>query len=217
MAGKLFVFDMDGVLLDSEPYHTRAHQVLYNQMVPGAPLPLPNTPGRSVAQYYRDLLLLCRGKAATEMEVADWRRRHFETLAGLVVQDAVPATQGLYTLLDVLEQKRYAVGVASSSDRYYVDAVLHYLGIQNRVCYTACGDEVPCTKPAPDVYLALLANAGAAAGQALALEDSAAGMQAAVAAGIRCIGFVPGGGQTPAGFAAAHAVVHTLRQVEALL
>jgi len=78
-------------------------------------------------------------------------------------------------------------GVASSSSRAWVLGHLERLGLAGGWDCIRCGDEVAAAKPAADVYLAAVDCLGLEAGQVLAVEDSAPGVAAAKAAGMRCV------------------------------
>lgn len=78
------------------------------------------------------------------------------------------------------------LGVASSSSRRWVTGHLERLGLDGWDC-VRCGDDVDRTKPAPDLYLAALECLGVAARDAVAVEDSRVGVEAAKAAGLFCV------------------------------
>jgi putative hydrolase of the HAD superfamily len=79
------------------------------------------------------------------------------------------------------------LAVASSSSRAWVLGHLQRLGIEAHWDVVRCREDVARTKPAPDLYLAVIAALGMAPQEALALEDSANGIAAAKDAGLRCV------------------------------
>ncbi len=101
------------------------------------------------------------------------------------------------------------VGVASSSPRERLQRTLGRAGLLDAFDVTVAGDEVANGKPAPDMFLLAAERLGADPTECVAIEDSAPGVEAAVAAGMYTIGIcrVPG---TEASLAAAHVVVHSL-------
>ena len=103
-----------------------------------------------------------------------------ENLAG-----GVPVMPGLYVLLDEVEQRGLPWAVATSTPRAVAEIILGKLGVAGRAGALACGDEVAHGKPAPDIFLLAAARLGVAPAACLALEDSANGVAAAVAAGMR--------------------------------
>jgi HAD superfamily hydrolase (TIGR01509 family) len=175
------LFDMDGLMVDTEPLARRAWErvvvahgktigdALYRQML-----------GRRTvesAQLVLDELLL----PVTLAELVE--RKTAELLLSL--DGGVPIMPGLWTLLDRVEALGLPWGVATSTPRAVALIVLGKLGIVGRYAALACGDEVAHGKPAPDIFLLAAARLGMPAAACLALEDSAAGCAAAVAAGMR--------------------------------
>lgn len=79
------------------------------------------------------------------------------------------------------------LAIASSSPQSWVSAHLDRAGIAGAFDVMACGDEVAGHKPAPDVYVLALQRLGVSSGRAVAVEDTAHGVAAARAAGLRCI------------------------------
>ena len=82
---------------------------------------------------------------------------------------------------------RWPLGVASSSNRPLIDAVLKLAGLTDRFAATVSSEEVPRGKPAPDVYLEAAARLGVDAARCAAIEDSHSGIRSAKAAGMRVI------------------------------
>lgn len=82
---------------------------------------------------------------------------------------------------------RWPLGLASSSPRALIDAVLATAGLANRFAVTISTEEVARGKPAPDVYLAAAKAMGFAPARCLAVEDSTNGLRAAAAAGLAVV------------------------------
>src|SRR5439155_18286873 len=79
------------------------------------------------------------------------------------------------------------LGIASSSSRDWVNGHLERLGVRSHWDVIRCSDDVPRTKPEPDLYLAVVEALGIRPDEAVALEDSHNGVLAAKAAGLRCV------------------------------
>jgi HAD superfamily hydrolase (TIGR01509 family) len=80
-----------------------------------------------------------------------------------------------------------ALGLASNSPRYLVDAALQSAGFADAFEAIVSSDDVAHHKPAPDLYLLACERLGVTPADALALEDTASGIAAAKAAGLTCI------------------------------
>ena len=102
-------------------------------------------------------------------------------------KEGVPVKEGLLDLLKYLKEHGYKTVVATSSNRDRVDRILDQTGLAGYFDDSICGDEVEKGKPDPDIFLKACKKAGAAPSQALVLEDSEMGIQAAASAGIPVI------------------------------
>lgn len=178
-------FDLDGVLIDSEPHHARAEHTLYREASDGALSgPSFNTTGTSTRAVYE---ALCT-QTGRPLDADALTRRHYALTFASLQAASERAMPGLLPLLDALGAAGIPAAVVSSSSRRYVEDVLRYLGISDRFRFAVCGDEAPRLKPAPDPYLCALRQAGVPAAAAAAIEDSRAGVLAANAAGLFSIG-----------------------------
>ncbi len=128
----------------------------------------------------------------------------------------VPVMPGLMALQTAIAAREIPWAVASSSGRRHVEEILGQLGLAEAVSATACGDEVAHGKPAPDLYLLAAARLGIDPVDCLALEDSAPGSQAAMAAGMTVIA-IPNGHTADADFGHVYAVYSSLHEVAARL
>jgi HAD superfamily hydrolase (TIGR01509 family) len=108
------------------------------------------------------------------------RRRQLELTLALDVQPGVREWR------QEAADRGVRLGIASSSGRSWVTGHLERLGLDGWSC-VRCGDDVQRTKPAPDLYLAVLDCLGVAPDEAVAVEDSGVGVEAAKAAGLFCV------------------------------
>lgn len=182
---KLLIFDMDGVILDSEPLHENARQMMFQRfgIVPDDTFPDPV--GNSSSGFWRQVIARC----GIEGEPLDLEKEQYRLVARQIEENRIPPSEGLKELLLWAKNHRIKVGLASSSTRVLVDDALRLLEIGRYFDYTVSGDEVPAKKPAPDVYQKVLGMAGIAADNAAAVEDTHTGMLAAKNAGIFCYGY----------------------------
>ncbi|MDQ3881045.1 MAG: HAD family phosphatase, partial [Chloroflexota bacterium] len=178
------IFDMDGLLLDTETLWHRAEQALFSQH--GATftwddkMAVIGTSFEFTADYFADRLGLPRERGAglvdemVELMVAELQRE-------------VSGRPGAVELVSRL-RGRVPLGLASNSPRRLVDLALGTAGLADAFDAIVTGDDVERHKPAPDIYLLACSRLGVAPAEAIALEDSASGVAAAKAAGLACIG-----------------------------
>jgi HAD superfamily hydrolase (TIGR01509 family) len=176
------VFDMDGVLIHSEEVWDDVREAYVRERG-----------GRYDAEVQRALM----GMSSTE-----WSR-YLHQSAGVpdepeAINDEVvrrmleayrrrlPLADGAVDAVQSLAA-RYRLGLASSSNRPLIDAVLEVTGLGRYFAATVSSEEVARGKPAPDVYLEAALRLGVDPTQAAAVEDSHGGIRAAKAAGMRVI------------------------------
>jgi HAD superfamily hydrolase (TIGR01509 family) len=176
------VFDLDGVLIDSEAMWDGARREL--AAAAGRPWPAGATHamlGMSTAEwsaYMTDVVGVPGppGRVATEVidRMAEAYRQRLPLLPGAV---AVVTRLGA----------RFPLGLASSSPRRLIDVVLAAAGIADRFVVTVSTEEVAAGKPAPLVYEEAVRRLGVPADRAVAVEDSANGLRSAAAAGLTVV------------------------------
>lgn len=182
---KLIIFDMDGVVLDSEPLHENARQMMFREfgIVPDDTFPDPV--GKSSSGFWRKIIAKC----GIEGEPYGLEAQQYSLVEKQIAENKVPPSEGLIDVLEWAKKNSLKIALASSSTRRLVDAALHLLHVADYFDYTVSGDEVNAKKPAPDVYLKVLEMAGVSAEEAVAIEDSQAGVEAAKNAGVFCFGY----------------------------
>jgi len=188
MAEKAFIFDMDGVIIDSEPLHARAKKAALREF--GLDLEVDDLyfahyVGRSAKSFFCDI-------AAQHPEcTASWEtmaaKKHEIYLKLLTEDESIEAIEGIKELLARLKANGYKIGLASSSVLNVVRLVLTRFGIIDYFQCITGGNEVTHAKPSPDIYLLAAQRLGADPADCTVVEDANAGVRAAKAAGMHCI------------------------------
>jgi HAD superfamily hydrolase (TIGR01509 family) len=176
------VFDMDGVLVDSEHlwdeireqlardrggrWHERAQRDMMGM----------SSPEWSV--YMHDVIGLAESPAEINAEVVRQLLARY--------RESLPLLPGAVEAVERLSE-RWLLGLASSSNREVIDAVLSAAGVADRFRATVSSEEVPRGKPAPDVYLEAARRLGVDPRRCAAVEDSRNGIRSAKAAGMRVV------------------------------
>ena len=176
------VFDMDGVLISSEEVWDAVREDLAREeggrWGPRAHHDMMGMSTPEWTGYMRDALGLAMSTDEIEAEVV---RR----LIARYRADP-PFIDGAREAVRELAA-RVPLGLATSSTRDLIEAVLALGGLAGAFTVTVSSEEVSRGKPSPDVYLRALEQLGAAPSQAAAVEDSGAGIRAAAAAGMRVV------------------------------
>jgi HAD superfamily hydrolase (TIGR01509 family) len=195
------VFDLDGVLLDSEQRWNEAKEALVRdaggQWRDEAPTVMMGMSSHEWSAYLRDDLGVPMTAQAIDREVV--RRMEDGYRQGLpLLPGAVDAVRTLAA--------RWPLALASSSNREIIDLALDLAGLADLFRVTVSSEEVARGKPAPDVYLDAARRLGVDPARAVAIEDSSNGIRSAVAAGMGVIA-VPNPHYPPAADAVALAAV----------
>ncbi len=177
------VFDMDGLMVDSESLAEWA----WSEVLLGYGHRLDE-------QTFRDILGLRVADSSRvicdkyQLPISS-EQAHAER--DKLFLDAVPtrlrACPGLYPLLDELAARELPLALATSGHRQYVNLALRTLGLETCFQAIATGDEVTRGKPAPDIYRLAAERLNVSPARCLALEDSLLGAKAALAAGMACV------------------------------
>jgi HAD superfamily hydrolase (TIGR01509 family) len=176
------VFDLDGVLLDSEQLWDEVREDLARERGgrwhDRAQADMMGMSSPEWSRYMHEVIGLTESPDEINAEVVGRLLAHYRESLPLVV-GAVEAVERL--------SARWPLGLASSSNREVIDAVLDAAGIAERFTATVSSEEVAHGKPAPDVYLEAARRLGADPTQCVAIEDSRNGIRSAHAAGMRVI------------------------------
>jgi len=196
------IFDCDGVLADTERF---GHLPAFNQTFEDFGLPV-----RWSDEEYAGKVLIGGGKErmaslltpsfveraglpadeeALREVVAEWHRHKTRVYTEYVAEGRMPARPGIARIADEAIQAGWMLAVASTSAEPSVRAVLqHAVGPEKAAEFLVlAGDIVPAKKPAPDIYELALRELRVHSSDAIVIEDSANGLHAAAAAGIRTV------------------------------
>ena len=174
------IFDMDGLMLDTE----RTYRDVFNRAAADCSIDFPPSLheqllGRNTKDTHTILRNLWKDDALFDRFI-DRSRYHHE----LCFAEAPPAKKGLFELLDMLDKKKIPKAVATSTRRAYALLRLEQCNLLHRFAVINTGDQVEHGKPAPDLYLLAAKSINMQPKDCVALEDSEAGVTAAHAAGM---------------------------------
>ncbi len=182
------IFDLDGVLTDTAEYHYRGWQKLADEE--GLPFNREANEALRGVSRRESLMHIIGNRHYSEskiQEMMDRKNRYYvESIEDITSKDLFP---GVLQLFDDLKQAgiKIAIGSASKNAR----TVVEKLGIGDKVDAIADGYSVDRPKPAPDLFLFAANLLGLQPAQCVVVEDAAAGVEAALAAGMFAVGIGP--------------------------
>ena len=181
---KAVVFDMDGVLFDTEVLCMKSWMAVAERNgLPGMEEVFPKCIGLN-SNDSRNIVMKAYGEdfdyPVFREQAAAWQREYLEKYG-------LPVKPGMREILGWLKTSDYAVGLASSTRSSSVFDHLEQAGIRDSFSVVITGDMVEHSKPRPDIYLLACRELGAEPGEAYAIEDSPNGIRSAHAAGMHTV------------------------------
>lgn len=184
------IFDMDGVLVDSEPFHVQNEKRMFRKLG----LDISDEEHSRYMGTATDVMWeqIIRERKLT-LDVAETTRQtiqqeipYFQSL------EKIEPMPGLVNLLEKLQESGIPMAVASSSDKAIIDIILEKSGLRKYFSHFVSSSEIGKSKPAPDVFLHAAGLLGVLPENCLVFEDSTNGIKAAKAAGMYCIAYSGG-------------------------
>ena len=179
------IFDLDGVLVDSEPLYLRAlnYVLKANGAVPLKDEENRGLIGTTVEHTWKAIIRMRSLPLPLEYYIVSYSER----VAKDIKSDMV-VVAGATAIIMQARAEGIPIAVASSSLRKWVDQKLRVVGLRDKFDFVIAGDEIERGKPAPDIYLEAANRLAVSPGRCLAIEDSPSGISAAVAAGMYVVG-----------------------------
>lgn len=183
---KAVIFDMDGVLVNSQPIHYKADIFTLKDLgIAIAQSDLEKYAGTSnpnrFANFKKDFSI----KQTIEQITAIQQKYIFN----LIAKENLEPVSGVKHLIKALHINT-KIAVASSSSYKFVNAVLNKIGIINFFDEIVSGEDMINSKPAPDIFLATANKLNVFPSDCVVIEDSTNGVLAAIAAKMKCIGYI---------------------------
>lgn len=181
MLVKAVIFDMDGVLFDTERLCMDSWVAIAGERdIPDMAEFFPRCIGRNVT----DTRALFHEFYGDAYDYDEFRKQASVWFHGYIEKNGAPVKKGARELLAYLRQGGYQIGLASSTSRPSVEDLLERAGIRDYFQNLTTGDMVEHSKPRPDIYLMACESLGVEPAGAMAIEDSPNGIRAAYSAGM---------------------------------
>lgn len=181
---KTIVFDMDGVLFDTEVICMKAWvAVAEKNGLPGMEEIFPKCIGGNENRSRR-IVLEAYGE---DFDYADFRRQASDEFWNYINKNGLPVKPGAKEILRWLRENGWAMGLASSTKKSSVLGLLEQAGLRDFFAAVVTGDMVEHSKPDPEIYLLACRELSAEPSRTYAVEDSPNGVRSACRAGLRAL------------------------------
>lgn len=187
MKFKAVVLDMDGVIIDSEPLHKQVEQ----EMLKKLGVNLPHEEHVKFAGVGKEMWTILKEQFGYNREVNETelhKEKRTRYLTQLRSKPIVPI-DGIVDIVNIAKKAGLKIAVASSSSLENIELVTKSIGIFDDLDLSVSGDDLPRTKPHPDIFLRTSELLNINAHECLVIEDSTNGIKAAKEAGMFCIAF----------------------------
>lgn len=185
---KAVIFDMDGVLIDSEPDHYKIEQKIFDKL--GIKISCSEHErfcGTTSDYMWKTLKEKYNLKQSLKQLVQMDRTSYFKYLNDSA--EKICAIDGVKELIQKIDENNIIMAVASSSPVPVIKTVIKILNFDKYFKALVSGDEVKSSKPAPDIFLAAAGKINVKPSECLVVEDSENGVKAAKRAEMKCIGY----------------------------
>ncbi|WP_067703492.1 MULTISPECIES: hexitol phosphatase HxpB [unclassified Erwinia] len=179
------IFDMDGLLIDSEPLWDRAERDIFSSL--GVDLSrrneLPDTVGLRIDQVVRMWYETLPWQGPDQQEVT----RRIIVRAQALIEETRPLLPGVESAIKLCKAEGLKIGLASASPLHMLERVLHIFNLRDYFDVVASAETLPWSKPHPQVYLNAAEGLGVDPLNCVTLEDSLNGVIATKAARMRSV------------------------------
>jgi len=184
---KAVIFDMDGVISDTQILHVAADVAVMRRY--GIKLTEKDIGEKFAGIIDKEMFGNLFKMYGISTDIQEAIKEKWKIMMARA-DDSIKPLVGVLELIDNLKKEKFRLAVASSSPLIFIDTVLSKLNIKDKFEVIASGEEVQRGKPNPEIFLLTARRLKIPPNECLVIEDSLNGMIAAKRAGMRCIGFV---------------------------
>ncbi|MBI2042693.1 MAG: HAD family phosphatase [Candidatus Nealsonbacteria bacterium] len=181
---KAVIFDMDGVIADSQPLHAGLEELLLKEH--GIEIPAAELTRKYAGVPDRDCAEIIFKEHGKEVDLDKFVKEKWTRLIDFAKSKIAPI-DGVFGLIDQLKKDNFLLAVASSSRPEFIELVLSELGIKDSFETIINGQEVKFGKPAPDIFLLAAQRLEVPPSTCWVIEDARHGVIAAKRAGMKCV------------------------------
>ena len=182
-----FIFDMDGVIIDSEPIHSRGKMETFRHFgIDFDESRLSSYMGGTSGLIFKDVVAESGRTDITPEMLTAYKHKHY---LEVLQSGGIDPVEGTRELIRALHEAGVPLGLATSSHPPVMNAILDNFEIRKYFTSVISGGELPESKPNPAIYLISAERLGAKPENCCVLEDTTNGILAAKRAGMYCIAF----------------------------
>ena len=184
---KAVIFDMDGVLIDSQPYHFKAD---IDTMAEYGVVKDQKFYEKFAGTLTSDRMRILKDLFKLDIPVEEMVKKREDMILEIMAREDIKPVSGIPEFLKSIKNRGLKTAVASSSGYDLIGLILSRLGISEYFDSITSGNDVKRGKPSPDIFLLAAERIGAEPSECLVVEDSENGVRAAKAAGMTALGYV---------------------------
>ncbi|MBC8416631.1 MAG: HAD family hydrolase [Candidatus Cloacimonetes bacterium] len=187
MKFKAVIFDMDGVIIDSEPFYQEVQIDLFHKM--GIFVP-PEEYNTFIGAGMREMWNMIKSSRRLTQHIEELIKLNNNVLLEYFKESAALVPTPFFTdFLASILAAGMKTAVASSTAKPVIEVILKKLDVYNSFDIIVSGDEVENGKPAPDIFLETAARLNVIPSECAVIEDSTNGVKSAKSAGMYCLGY----------------------------
>jgi HAD superfamily hydrolase (TIGR01509 family) len=203
------IFDMDGLMIDSEPFHQKAFDTVLKEYGSGLSIAENNSLYVGIGDIAAAEDMVKRKQLPISKEELIQKK---QTVYMQYLQSDIIAQDGLRELLIELKRLKFKTAVASGSTLDEIKAIVTHLKINEYFDFLCSSSQVSRGKPAPDIFLFAASKLGVNPTECIVLEDAPSGLRAGIAANMHVI-IVPSRETVGSDFMGSDAVLTSLKEV----
>lgn len=208
---KAVIFDMDGLLIDSEPFWQESENLVFNSLG---------------INTNKEMFEIFMGKRIDEVvdamwEIQNWNHKSKTEVVDAIVNNVIKlvnekgkALTGVYNILENLKESTIKVGLASSSKMNIIEVVLDKLNIREYFEVVHSAEYEEYGKPHPQIFISTAKMLGVNPNECLVFEDSLNGVISALAANMKCFAIPESGALNLRKFIIANKILNNLNEFE---
>ena len=181
-----FIFDMDGVIIDSEPIHSTVKMDTFRHFdIPFEERELVNYMGRTSRALFEEVL---EREKRTDIDIEAITKYKHDHYFEVLEHGDIGPVEGSVELIHALHTAGIPLGLATSSNRHVIRIVIDRFGLEDCFQSVISGGDLPASKPDPEIFVrcaAQLAIPVSKYTETYVIEDSYNGIRAAHAAGMK--------------------------------